>query len=338
MTQGRVPQALSDFIMNLIARAPGERPAHARDARRVLADLKEHAGPAWHTPVHPAAAQVPPASSGAARASAALARVTPWLRGRRPWPWAVLGGGLVLAGLLATLSAVLRPPSDESGAASPPLAAKQTNHSAPLPSALPTQKETSPTVNPPDTAPQPPAPPAPQTPKATTRRALSLAEKCTLAIATAAWLKLGCAGVQLRPEPDDCPKKSIRAMQDLGWSPSDQGAFFVVLDVNQPPPRALATGGPPFSVSTRTAPSRERWGTGTKRTPKGTTLEGHLWTSGDQVYGRYLWANVPGKGRVPICVELGQWGDVGIRKEPGSKPGAVIVPRREVGFPTREWH
>lgn len=325
VTQGRVPQALSDFIMNLIARAPPERPAHAREARRVLADLKEHADPAWHTPVHPAAAQVPPAPTGAARAAAALARVTPWRR-----------GGLVLAVLLATLSAVLRLASDERGAPPPPLAAKQTNHSARLPSSLPTQKETSPTVNPPDTAPPPPAPPAPQIPKAPPR-ALSLAERCTLAIATAAWLKLGCAGVQMRPEPGDCPKKSIHAMVDIDWQPGDQGALDILVDANQPLPKDER------DVSGRYGVFKDGPVTGVLLTPHGitapagTTLEGHLWTSGDQVYGRYLWANVPGKGRVPICVELGYIGDFGLPKEPGSKPGAVIARRAWGGLPVREW-
>ena len=127
-------------------------------------------------------------------------------------------------------------------------------------------------------------------------------------------------------------------MEDvLGWAPSDQGSFFVVLDVNQPAPESRSDRGPTFFGVYKDGPITGAMRDGWRRAPKGMTLEGHLWTSGDQVYGRYLWANVPGKGRVPICVELGGWGGVGIRKEPGSKPGAVIVPRVGGGFPTREW-
>jgi serine/threonine protein kinase len=87
VTQGRVPPALSDFTMKLMARDPRERPAHAGELRRMLADLKKREGQLWHTPFHPAPDREPPASMGAARMLAALARVAPRLRGRGWWPW-----------------------------------------------------------------------------------------------------------------------------------------------------------------------------------------------------------------------------------------------------------
>jgi serine/threonine-protein kinase len=87
VTQGRVPPALIDFTMNLIAQDPRERPAHASELRRVLADLKKREGQMWHTPFHPAPEREPPAPMGAARVLAALARVAPRLRGRGRWPW-----------------------------------------------------------------------------------------------------------------------------------------------------------------------------------------------------------------------------------------------------------
>jgi serine/threonine-protein kinase len=87
VTQGRVPPALSDFTMNLIARDPRERPAHASELRRVLADLKKREGQMWQTPFHPAPDREPPAPTGAARVLAALARVAPRLRKPGRWPW-----------------------------------------------------------------------------------------------------------------------------------------------------------------------------------------------------------------------------------------------------------
>jgi serine/threonine protein kinase len=87
VTQGRVPPALSDFTMKLMARDPQERPAHASELRRMLADLKKREGQMWHTPFHPAPDREPPAPMGAARMLAALARVAPRLRGRGRWPW-----------------------------------------------------------------------------------------------------------------------------------------------------------------------------------------------------------------------------------------------------------
>jgi serine/threonine protein kinase len=83
VTQGRVPPALSDFTMKLMARDPRQRPAHASELRRMLADLKKREGQMWHTPFHPAPDREPPAPTGAARMLAALARVAPRFRVRR---------------------------------------------------------------------------------------------------------------------------------------------------------------------------------------------------------------------------------------------------------------
>jgi hypothetical protein len=328
VTQGRVPQALSDLTMNLIAREPGERPAHARDVRRVLADLKEHAGPAWQAPFHAAAAQVPPAPSSAARVRALLSRVAPKL-GEHGWrPWLALGGGLVLASFLGILSAAPRPPE----------AAKQTTPSVGLPSSTPTQKETSPAVKPPENASPPAVSQAPQTHKAGAQRALSLAEKCTLAIAMTSWLKLGCAGVQPRPEPGYCPRESVAGMEKiLGWAPSEQSSIFIVMDVNQPPPENYLDPGPAGYGVYKDGPITGELAETMKRAPKGTKLTGHLWTSGERIFGRYLWAHVPGKGKIPICLELGDTGELGLDKEEGSKPGAVIARRRVNAYPTRDW-
>lgn len=339
VTQGRVPQALSDFIMSLIARSPEERP-HARDSRRVLADLRQHQHPAWHTPFHPAAAQVPPAPVRGARRLAALGHGVSALRGMRGWPWSFLAGGLALMALVTTLGVVLLHAPEEGGAPVTSPAAKQTNLSGGLPSALPTQKEMTPTLSPPEKVAPLPAPPPPPARRTSAPRPLSLAEKCTLAIATITWLKLGCAGVQLRPEPGPCPEENIAGMKSLGYAPDDQAAVGAIVDVNQSPADdldrtfAVYKDGPITGALFRAKHSTQRWD---YSVPPGTRLEGHLWTSGDRIYGRYLWALVPGRGRIPVCLEIGDDQKVGMPKEEGSKPGAALGRKRWVLSPVLRW-
>jgi serine/threonine-protein kinase len=150
------------------------------------------------------------------------------------------------------------------------------------------------------------------------------------------WLKLGCAGVQALPEPGDCPKESIAGMKSLGWAPSQEGPLFITIDVNQPqPPGNEIT--PAFNGVFKDGPVTGELARARARAPLGTKLTGHLWTHGDRLYGRYLWAHVPGKGKIPICVELGDWGQVGIDKRDGSKPGAIIARKQAPAFFTREW-
>jgi hypothetical protein len=108
--------------------------------------------------------------------------------------------------------------------------------------------------------------------------------------------------------------------------------------VNQPPPAPFRWGRDPNALGVyKDGPITGVLVEEADRAPKGTKLEGHLWTSGELIFGRYVWAVVPGQGRIPVCLELGGWGDFGIPKEEGSKPGAVIAPKRWVAFPTREW-
>jgi serine/threonine-protein kinase len=107
--------------------------------------------------------------------------------------------------------------------------------------------------------------------------------------------------------------------------------------VNQPPPEDPREVGPSRHGVYKDGPITGELAETMKRAPIGTKLTGHLWTSGERIFGRYLWAHVPGKGKIPICLELGDTGEVGIDKQEGSKPGAVIARRLVNAYPTREW-
>ena len=61
------------------------------------------------------------------------------------------------------------------------------------------------------------------------------------------------------------------------------------------------------------------------KAPKGTRLEGHLWTTGDRIYGRYRLAHLPNGRTVPICVELIAQG------------GGWASPRRRAQSPATRW-
>jgi hypothetical protein len=203
-----------------------------------------------------------------------------------------------------------------------PLAEKPTSRPAQLASPLPTQQEASPSVKQSDTFPTLTngAPTPQQGQRGRGRRALI--KKCAALVASIAWLEAGCSGVQTRPDPEDCPAESIRAMKELGWSLANGTQPNIVLDVTKGTwdearvqPLTVWKDGP---VTGEIAFRAEG------KAPIGTRLDGHLWTTGDRIYGRYVRAHLPGGRVVPICVEIKEGAALGISLEEGSKPGAPV--------------
>jgi serine/threonine-protein kinase len=179
-------------------------------------------------------------------------------------------------------------------------------------------------------------PNAQQGQRASTRRALI--KKCAALVASVAWLEAGCTGVQTRPDPEDCPEDAVKAMeQELGWRLGGRAVQpFILLDPTkgtveeqrgQQPPLVLKDG--PVTGALIHAEGKA---------PAGIRLDGHLWTTGDRIYGRYVRAHLPGGRVVPICVELGNDRDKpGIDKEEGSKPGHTLGPRASSGLAVERW-
>src|SRR5207253_296257 len=114
-------------------------------------------------------------------------------------------------------------------------------------------------------------------------------------------------GVQARPDPEDCPQEAVDAMEkELGWSVTGGSRATqpaIVVDVTKGGiPRPLTKDEDAVTVFNDGPVTGElAWVAG--KAPKGTRLEGHLWTTGDRIYGRYRRAHLPDGRTVPICVE-----------------------------------
>ncbi len=143
---------------------------------------------------------------------------------------------------------------------------------------------------------------------------------------TAAAACLGTAAACATPsssftKTEACPEGAITAMkQELGLRIGYSGGMIVNAqqsiwaDVRQ----GLSYG------TYRTGPivSRTTDDDGLNM-PQGTLLFGELWTDGARLYGRYGQAQLPNGKRLPVCIELGGFGELGISVKPGSQPDTV---------------
>jgi len=302
--------------------------------------------PADAAPV-PSPVQVAPEPADAApvpSAAGAAAQHNP----RRVWLRPVFVGPLALAVFAAVVAAPLlhRPaepepppvarsaPADQPPASST-LAEKPTSRPARLASPLPTQKEASPSVKLPDNSPTLTngVPNPQQAQRVSARRALI--KRCAQLVASVAWLEAGCTGVQTRPDPEPCPEESVKAMrQELGWGLGTYGPA-ILLDVTKgtyeearEQPLAVWKDGPVTGALIRAE----------GKAPAGMRVDGHLWTTGDRIYGRYLRAHLPGGRTVPICLELVEGPeDLGLPKEEGSTPGHTVGIKVSSTWAAKQW-
>jgi eukaryotic-like serine/threonine-protein kinase len=162
----------------------------------------------------------------------------------------------------------------------------------------------------------------------------SSSRNSSLSSLLAAWLcaatSLGCPAAQVKPpKPADCSEDARRAMfEDLKLT---RGQYLVaILDINQP-------GSSQEDGLYRDGPIVGRvvqYSYTDPNLPSGTLLYGQLWTGPgiedrdgtESVIGRYTRALLPDGRMVPVCIVLGgpdgRW-----RREPGSTPGTVVLPR-----------
>jgi serine/threonine kinase PknH len=371
VTQGRVPLELSAYAMMLIHPGLEERPATAKDARRPLEEFEQRESPEWRgTRVHPVAAQFPPEPAEGAPVAVAAGQPGGMEEPIPAHPSAVKGAwvaalhrmrpkrrrlafvGLLALALLAAAvaSSLLRRPAPpeplpvassapaEQPPPAPALAEKPTSRPAQLPSSHPTQKEASPSVQLPENSPTlTNGVPNPQ--KASPRRVLSKVQRCALLVFTLAWVEAGCTGVQTRPDPEDCPQEVVAAMrQELGWRMGRGTQPEIIFDVTKGGvPQPLTKRADAWAVF-KDGPVMGALAEPEGKAPAGTRLEGHLWTTGDRIYGRYRRAHLPDGRTVPICVELIDGGATGTDKREGSKPGHAVGSKEGNGMAVERWH
>lgn len=370
-TKGRVPEELSAYSMKLISHKPEDRYLTAKDARGPLEEFSQFEGTEWrNTRVHPVAAQLPPELADAAPVPLEVPQVpipfhpsavqvpptpaeappAPTAAGavlnnpRRAWLRPTFAALLALVAAVAAfvLHTPATPEPSPVGRGAPAdqprpssvLAEKPTSRPAQLASSLPAREEASPSVKQPDNSPTlTSGVPNPQ--KASPRRVLSKAERCALLVASVAWFQAGCPGVQTRPDPEGCPKEAVDAMEkELGWDTDGGTQPLILVDVTKGSVeearennRAVWTDGPVTGALIRAE----------GKAPVGTRLDGHLWTTGDRIYGRYLRAHLPGGRTVSICVELQDGSALGMDKREGSKPSAPVGAKVWGGVAVERW-
>ncbi|RKG66723.1 serine/threonine protein kinase [Corallococcus sp. CA054B] len=174
----------------------------------------------------------------------------------------------------------------------------------------------------------------PTTTLSTLRRFPLARHVAALACATAG---LACPSVPTQPETDvRCPDAATQAMfQRLKL----RKELKAVIDINQP--------GDQSQLGTyRDGPVVGRivgYSWADPALPEGTLLYGRLWTGpgiyeGDKeaVIARYTEARLPDGSAYPVCIVLGG-PDGRVPKQPGSKPGAAVLPRELPAGPVWRW-
>jgi serine/threonine-protein kinase len=131
---------------------------------------------------------------------------------------------------------------------------------------------------------------------------------------TALCVGLACAGAQRRPTESDCPAEARAAMKALGqrWGYGPT----VLVDLRQ---------GEQYPPLVRSGPIVSRVKSGREGLTEGSLLFGELFTEGTNVYGRYDRAQTPDGKTYPVCFILGTSEEDGLEKIPSSEPGAVYI-------------
>jgi serine/threonine-protein kinase len=313
----RVPEAFSDLVESILAREPKRRPVDTVALLRELEELLADPGPDYATPVHPpseqrqperAAGDAPllgePASQSRPRGLGALAAgaavvlatvVALWgLPGKVPAPTAEphVAARPVPPGV----------PSTSPKTASPDMSAPAPivpGDAGPSPAAVP-EKGSTVKTQPPDEAPK-------QARTGRGQKSSPMPDVCK-ALPLVAALAAGCPGVQVRPEPFECPSGAVQAMrEELRWDRGRERFSVLIDDRHVGHERVWFSAGSdvvgvvPKGVTDprqlQVAPPGTRFLGGKvylipERTPLG---------SPGRVIVKYDRVKVPGKDELPVC-------------------------------------
>jgi predicted Ser/Thr protein kinase len=329
----RVPVAVSDWVATLLARDPSKRPVDTEALRREAAELAGVTTAQYMEPVHLPSEQRQPAPAEAGEpVTLEKTRNRPWaalcaLAGRLRSRKVAAGGGLVAACLAGALALSLWPgdaptPAPASAptglltapvpltAGPMPLLESVAAMSTPAPARAvdrgsaanaDTQKEGS-TV----TTQKPEAPKQARTPRAE-KQPPSAAVCRTLAFFAA--VAAGCTGVPIRPEPYQCPERTEKVMEQMGWEAGER--FSVALDDRfdrDSDEVIFRPGAEVVAIVPNTGLGHDR-----KLAPPGTKFWGRVYVDpqDETAKGRnepaallvkYERAKLPGKEDFPVCI------------------------------------
>jgi serine/threonine-protein kinase len=324
----RVPEALSALVARAVEH-DGEKRLPTLDALRDGLDALVDAGGAeWEAPVFAPTASTPaegaPAPGRARRRKVAAAGVVvaaaaafALLREPSPPPEAP---HLPAPGSVPHARAPDAPPPSPPSPTAPPAA------EIPLPAPMAPAQKDSPTVSAPKPPPRQPLPKQPRPAPRPTFTPEFLA-KCA-GLTLTAQVAAGCPAPQVRPEREECPAEAVEFMRRLDVP--DNLSVGLVLDVNQPGHASdegvYRTGKYMGAMQEDAGLIKEGW-----------RVEGYIWTEGEWVVGRYTKLFPPAGAKdegdrplpreVPVCLVLGFGREDGLRKDKGSKPGAVVLAR-----------
>ncbi len=313
----RVPEALSDLVESILSRDPKRRPVDTVALQRELEDLLTDPGADYSAPVHPPLDQ---RQAGPSEGEAPL----PVGLGSKPRPSRL--GALAAAGGAAVMVAAVMALWVASSKATAPSAESRVAAS-PMPSSIPPSMPSE--TAPPDMSPPGPAPvvdagpstaavqkegstvktqpPEAQKQPRTGRAGRAFATPTvSVGLPLCALLAAGCPGVQVRPEPLDCPAGTREAMrEELGWTDGDN--FSLNIDDRHKQDEVLwfSAGAEVVGV----VPEGYGEGNGPKA-PAGTRFYGgkvYLIPEKNERKGypavvvKYERVKVPGKDEIPVC-------------------------------------
>ncbi|MFP2903515.1 serine/threonine protein kinase [Pyxidicoccus sp. 3LFB2] len=336
----RVPEPVSAWVERWLVRDLEKRRPALAAMPSALEELGRQGGAEWLDTVQPLSEE-----------GGTVPERTQTGKRRRVRAWAVAAAVLAAVAMFAWLRVALSPeappsrpaPEASSGPRAaapepPPSRPTPSTSAVPSPSQVPLVAKESPSVSAPTNP--PPSPTAVKKPKkAAPVVSPEFLKQCALVGASAAAL-MGCPASQVTPTREACPAAAVRAMEEraLGRASS----FPITVDPKQPD----------AVKNTKECKDRGNWRAdigcfaivgdgqivsvvaeeGIYGLPGGTRLYGQLWTSGDEVVGRYTRAVYPPGFDVgnsgwerdfPVCIALSQNG--GEKTLPGSKPGAAII-------------
>jgi len=341
----RVPEAFSDLVESILSRDPARRPVDTEVLRRELVELLEDPGPDYAAPVHPPSEQRQPELSEGE--SPAMPEPASKPRPRRLGALAAGAAAVVLAAVVALWNVpweVPAPPTEPPVAARPvlpsvpsePPKTASPDMSAPAP-IVPGDAGSSPAAVQEEASVKTQRPEAPKQARAgRVQKAPPLPDVCK-ALPLAAALAMGCPGVQVRPEPFECPSGAYQAMsEELRWNVGGERFTLLIDD------RRGQEEDPWFSAGSDVVGVVPR-GVTNPRTlevaPPGTRfLGGKVYLIPEKQPGgepgrvvvKYDRVKLPGKDELPVCFVVDTTADE-------VKDTAVKTSNLTAGKPVSEW-